>query len=160
MVHGYPARGGRESCRAGGQTDGLESGSTPIPAWAPSARIPAIALALDSPELTVRATTCVQGNVPVGHSLANAARLLELLGGTNIPPAGLQPILVGLDVCHQVRARAHRPRAVSGLTRTARPSVPVGRAGGCEASSCPESSAPGATRGCWRARRARSAPVG
>jgi purine nucleosidase len=33
----------------------------------------AIAMALASPEVTVRAITCVHGNVPVRHSYANAA---------------------------------------------------------------------------------------
>ena len=47
----------------------------------------AITLALASPELTVRAITCVQGNVPVRHSYANAAHLLTLLGRADVPVA-------------------------------------------------------------------------
>jgi inosine-uridine nucleoside N-ribohydrolase len=39
----------------------------------------AITMALNSPELTVRAITCVHGNVPVEHSLANLRHLLVLL---------------------------------------------------------------------------------
>jgi inosine-uridine nucleoside N-ribohydrolase len=57
----------------------------------------AIAMALVSPEVTVRAITCVQGNVPVRHSYANAAHLLELLGRTEIPlAAGQERPLLGL----------------------------------------------------------------
>ena len=47
----------------------------------------AVTMALVSPEVTVRAITCVQGNVPVRHSYANATYLLELLGRTDVPLA-------------------------------------------------------------------------
>ena len=47
----------------------------------------AIALALASPEVTVRAITCVMGNVPLSHVYANAAHLLQVLGRTEIPLA-------------------------------------------------------------------------
>ena len=45
----------------------------------------AIAMALASPEVTVRAITCVQGNVPVRHSYANAAHVLKLLDRADVP---------------------------------------------------------------------------
>src|SRR3954447_3130661 len=47
----------------------------------------AITMALNSPELTVRAITCVHGNVPVEHSLANLRHLLELLERSEVPSA-------------------------------------------------------------------------
>jgi inosine-uridine nucleoside N-ribohydrolase len=56
----------------------------------------AIALALVSPEVTVRAVTCVHGNVTVRHSYANAAHLLHLLGRTDVPlAAGAERPLLG-----------------------------------------------------------------
>ena len=57
----------------------------------------AITMALVSPEVTVRAITCVHGNVPVRHSYANAAHLLELLGRSDIPLAAGEecPLLGG-----------------------------------------------------------------
>src|SRR5688500_5642093 len=57
----------------------------------------AIAMALASPEVTVRAITCVQGNVPVRHSYANATHLLELLGRADVPlAAGEERPLLGV----------------------------------------------------------------
>ena len=55
----------------------------------------AITLAIASPDLTVRAITCVHGNVPVRHSYANAAHLLTLLGRADVPVAAghEQPLL-------------------------------------------------------------------
>jgi inosine-uridine nucleoside N-ribohydrolase len=47
----------------------------------------AMTMALNSPELAVRAITCVHGNVPIDHSTANLTHLLELLGRTDIPSA-------------------------------------------------------------------------
>lgn len=47
----------------------------------------AIALALASPELIVRALTCVHGNVPLRHGFGNAAQLLAVLGRTDVPLA-------------------------------------------------------------------------
>jgi purine nucleosidase len=47
----------------------------------------ALAMAFGSPELEVRAVTCVQGNVPVRHSVASAARVLELLDQQHVPLA-------------------------------------------------------------------------
>jgi pyrimidine-specific ribonucleoside hydrolase len=47
----------------------------------------AITLALACPELTVRAITCVHGNVPVRHSYANAAHLLHVLRRSDVPLA-------------------------------------------------------------------------
>jgi pyrimidine-specific ribonucleoside hydrolase len=62
----------------------------------------AITMALASPELTVRAITCVQGNVPVRHSYANAAHLLELLGRTDVPvAAGAERPLLGARRCER-----------------------------------------------------------
>ena len=56
----------------------------------------AIIMALSSPELTVRAITCVQGNVPLRHSYANAARLLHFVGRTDVPlAAGAEWPLLG-----------------------------------------------------------------
>lgn len=47
----------------------------------------AIALALASPELRVRAITCVAGNVPLPDAFANATRWLERLGRQDVPVA-------------------------------------------------------------------------
>jgi inosine-uridine nucleoside N-ribohydrolase len=69
----------------------------------------AIALALRSPEVTVRSITCVQGNVPVRHSYANAAYLLELLGRTDVPlAAGEERPLLGGQRREQLRWLAER----------------------------------------------------
>ena len=48
----------------------------------------AIALALASPEVTVRSITCVQGNVPLSHVYANAAHLLAGPGPHRRPARG------------------------------------------------------------------------
>ncbi|TWB27975.1 nucleoside hydrolase [Nitrospirillum viridazoti] len=45
----------------------------------------ALALAVASPELDVRAVTCVAGNRPVAVTAANARRLLDLFGRPDIP---------------------------------------------------------------------------
>ncbi|TWB21764.1 purine nucleosidase [Nitrospirillum amazonense] len=45
----------------------------------------ALALAVASPELDVRAVTCVAGNRPVAITAANARRLLDLFGRPDIP---------------------------------------------------------------------------
>ena len=99
----------------------------------------AITLALASPEVTVRAITCVQGNVPVRHSYANAAHLLQLLGRTDVPlAAGAERPLLGARRGEQLRWLAERdvldrvlaaaqlpypePRAVELILRTARES--------------------------------------
>jgi inosine-uridine nucleoside N-ribohydrolase len=99
----------------------------------------AIALALASPELTVRALTCVQGNVPVRHSLANAQHLLELLDRTDVPvAAGEERPLFGDRRPEQLRWLAEKdawervvppaerpypsPRAVETILRAARES--------------------------------------
>ena len=64
----------------------------------------AVTMALVSPEVTVRAITCVQGNVPVRHSYANAAHLLELLGRTDAPlAAGEERPLLGARRREQLR---------------------------------------------------------
>jgi inosine-uridine nucleoside N-ribohydrolase len=47
----------------------------------------AIFLALRSPELTVEAITAVCGNVPLDLTLANALRLVEIAGRTDVPVA-------------------------------------------------------------------------
>ena len=87
----------------------------------------------------MRAITCVQGNVPVRHSYANAAHLLELLGRTDIPlAAGEERPLLGARRGEQLRWLAERdtwdrilavaqppyaePRAVELILRTARES--------------------------------------
>lgn len=67
----------------------------------------AIALALASPELTVRAITCVGGNVPVEQGLANARRILELVGREDVPLAA-------------------GPRAVDMLVEVARTIIAIG----------------------------------
>ncbi len=99
----------------------------------------AIAMAFASPEVTVRAITCVQGNVPVRHSYANAAHLLTLLGRTDVPlAAGEEGPLLGARRREQLRWLAERdaydrvlpvaqppftePRAVELILRTARAS--------------------------------------
>jgi inosine-uridine nucleoside N-ribohydrolase len=99
----------------------------------------AITMALASPEVTVRAITCVQGNVPVRHSYANAAQLLELLGRTDIPlAAGAERPLLGSSRPGPLRWLAERdgsdrvlpaarppypePRAVELILRSARES--------------------------------------
>jgi inosine-uridine nucleoside N-ribohydrolase len=99
----------------------------------------AIIMALSSPELTVRAITCVQGNVPLRHSYANAAHLLQLLGRTDVPlAAGAEWPLLGARRREPLRWLAERdpwdraipiaqrpypsPRAVELILRTARES--------------------------------------
>jgi purine nucleosidase len=99
----------------------------------------AITMALASPEVTVRAITCVHGNVPVRHSYANAAHLLDLLGRTDVPlAAGAERPLLGArrreplrwlaqqDARERVLPAARRPyaepRAVELIHRTARDS--------------------------------------
>jgi inosine-uridine nucleoside N-ribohydrolase len=99
----------------------------------------AIILALASPEVTVRAITCVQGNVPVRHSSANAAHLLKLLGRCDIPlAAGAERPLLGARRGEPLRWLAERdaydriipaasrpfpaPRAVELILRAARES--------------------------------------
>lgn len=47
----------------------------------------AITLAVHSPEVDLRAVTCVQGNVPVRHSYPNARHLLDLLDRADTPLA-------------------------------------------------------------------------
>jgi inosine-uridine nucleoside N-ribohydrolase len=96
----------------------------------------AITLALASPEVTVRAITCVQGNVPLRHSYANAAHLLQLLRRTDVPlAAGAERPLLGARRGEQLRWLAERdtyerviaaapppdaqPRAVELIVRTA-----------------------------------------
>jgi len=97
----------------------------------------AITMALVSPEARVRAITCVQGNVPVRHSYANAAHLLRLLDRTDVPlAAGSERPLLGERRPQQLRWLAERdaservlpaaerpfpqPRAVELILRTAR----------------------------------------
>jgi inosine-uridine nucleoside N-ribohydrolase len=96
----------------------------------------AITMALNSPELTVRAITCVHGNVPVEHSLANLRNLLELLERTEVPWAAghelplaerRQPQREWLDEragCARVIPAATRPfpepRAIELILQTAR----------------------------------------
>src|SRR5215217_7001332 len=99
----------------------------------------AISMALVSPEVTVRAITCVHGNVPLCHSYANAAHLLELLGRTDVPlAAGEERPLLGVrrreplrwlaerQACDRVLPITQRPyakpRAVEIILRTARAS--------------------------------------
>jgi inosine-uridine nucleoside N-ribohydrolase len=99
----------------------------------------AITLGLVSPEMTVRAITCVHGNVPVRHSYANAAHLLGLLGRTDVPlAAGAERPLLGIRRRHALRWLAERdaydrvlpvaqrpypaPRAVELILRAARTS--------------------------------------
>jgi inosine-uridine nucleoside N-ribohydrolase len=99
----------------------------------------AITMGLVSPELTVRAITCVHGNVPVRHSYANAAHLLGLLGRTDVPlAAGEERPLLGARRRQSLRWLAERdaydrvlpvarrpypaPRAVELILRTARAS--------------------------------------
>jgi purine nucleosidase len=69
----------------------------------------AVTLALASPEPTVRGITCVQGNVPLRHSYANAAHLLELLARTDVPlGAGAERPLLGERRDAQLRWLAER----------------------------------------------------
>ena len=85
----------------------------------------------------MRAITCVHGNVPVRHSYANAAYLLELLGRTDVPLAAgeerpllgarrREPLrwLVEREACERLLPPAQppyaQPRAVETILRTAR----------------------------------------
>ena len=74
----------------------------------------AIALALASPEVTVRAITCVMGNVPLSHVYANAAHLLQVLGRTDVPlAAGAErPLLHRRDPLRWLAERATCERVV------------------------------------------------
>jgi inosine-uridine nucleoside N-ribohydrolase len=82
----------------------------------------AITMALASPELTVRAITCVQGNVPVRHSYANAAHLLKLLDRTEILlAAGHERPLLGSRRGKQLRWLAERGAAQRVLPEAVRP---------------------------------------
>jgi purine nucleosidase len=97
----------------------------------------ALALAFASPELDVRAVTCVQGNVPIRHSVAGAARVLERLGREHVAlAAGAERPLAGTARRAQLRRLAEsdargrilpaaemppgEPRAVELILRTAR----------------------------------------
>ncbi len=97
----------------------------------------AIAMALASPEVRVRAITCVQGNVPVRHSYANAAHLLTLLGhaGVSLAAGHERPLLNGGEqlrwlaetdgyerVIPAARPPYPQPRAVELILHTARQS--------------------------------------
>jgi inosine-uridine nucleoside N-ribohydrolase len=99
----------------------------------------AITMALSSPEVTVRAIACVQGNVPVRHSLANAMHLLELLGRRDVRvAAGFERPLLSARRRQQERWLAETdgwerllpaaerpfasPRAVEVISRAARES--------------------------------------
>ena len=78
----------------------------------------AITLALGSPELDVRAITCVHGNVPHRDGYANAARLLALLGRDDVPlAAGHEGPLADAEP---------RPRAVDTILDRARALVAIG----------------------------------
>ncbi|MBE2320974.1 nucleoside hydrolase [Solirubrobacter sp. CPCC 204708] len=102
----------------------------------------ALALAFASGELDVRAVTCVQGNVPVRHSFASAARVLELLDRQHVPlAAGHERPLGGAARHEQLRRLAEsgrrarvlpaaegplaEPRAVELIVRTAREHAPL-----------------------------------
>jgi inosine-uridine nucleoside N-ribohydrolase len=97
----------------------------------------ALALAFASPEVDVRAVTCVQGNVPIRHSLASARRVLERLGREHVAlAAGAERPLAGPARHAQRRRLAEaggrdrilpavegpigEPRAVELILRTAR----------------------------------------
>jgi inosine-uridine nucleoside N-ribohydrolase len=86
----------------------------------------AIAMALASPEVSVRAITCVQGNVPVRHSYANAAYLLSLLGRTDVPLAAghERPLLNGREQLRWLAETDGYARVIP----TARPPYPQPRA--------------------------------
>ena len=80
----------------------------------------AIALALASPEVRVRAITCVMGDVPLSHVYANAAHLLQVLGRTDVPlAAGAErPLLHRRDPLRWLAERAAYER----VTPAAEPS--------------------------------------
>jgi purine nucleosidase len=82
----------------------------------------AIALALASPEVTVRAITCVMGNVPLDHVHANAAHLLQVLGRTDVPLAAgsERPLLHRPDPLRWLAERATWER----VTPPAQPAGP------------------------------------
>ncbi len=55
----------------------------------------ALLMAVASPQIDLRAVTCVAGNAPLSHTQANARKILTLAGTTGIPvAAGLDGPLV------------------------------------------------------------------
>ncbi len=73
----------------------------------------AILLALGSPEIELRAITTVCGNVPLAGCTANALRILELAGRTDIPVhAGADAPLIGAPIY----GRFHGPTGLGGLS--------------------------------------------
>src|SRR5260370_255010 len=48
----------------------------------------ALLFAMSSPELNIEAITAVSGNLPLDITLANALRMVEIAGRTDIPVAG------------------------------------------------------------------------
>ena len=85
----------------------------------------AILLALNSPELDVRAFTVVGGNVPQAQALENALRLVSLAGRCDIPIARRRAAAPGPEAHHRrVRAREER----DGQHRAARLAVHGGQA--------------------------------
>ncbi len=72
----------------------------------------AIALALASPELRVRAITCVAGNVPLPDAFANATRWLERLGRQDVPA-------VADDAARTIAEHARALVAIGPLTNVA-----------------------------------------
>ena len=78
----------------------------------------AITLALGSPELDVRAITCVHGNVPLRDGYATATRLLALLEREDVPLAA--------GHAGPLADREPRPRAVDVILDCARGLVAIG----------------------------------
>jgi len=73
----------------------------------------AVALALASPELDVRALTTVAGNVALEHTTRNALAILELLGCGHVPvAAGARRALVRLP---QLHPPLHGPNGLGGV---------------------------------------------
>src|ERR1700754_1512197 len=67
----------------------------------------AILLAMASPELEVAGLTTVAGNVPLSSTTANALKLCELAGRTNIPvvPGSVRPLVRSLATAEAVHGK-------------------------------------------------------
>ena len=85
----------------------------------------ALLLALASPELELLGVTSVAGNQTLDKTTANAIRLLEFAGRTEIPVAAGadRPLVREQYVASFVHGETGTP-SISSRTRSARPAVP------------------------------------